>query len=98
MCFRALALALGIPLLAGEPWTPAQKIMESSSQVALVADWLQTSSFHRNYNAEAYPYGERKYWPYKVWLSEIKRQLAPTPASTTEPGPDGPLMELMEEA
>ena len=24
---------------------------------------------------EAYPYGERKYHPYKIWLSEIKRQL-----------------------
>ena len=24
---------------------------------------------------EAYPYGERKRWPYKVWLSEIKKQL-----------------------
>ena len=25
---------------------------------------------------EAYPFGERRHWPYKVWLSEIKRQLA----------------------
>ena len=24
---------------------------------------------------DAYPYGERKMWPYKVWCSEIKRQL-----------------------
>jgi len=24
---------------------------------------------------DAYPYGERKMWPYKVWLSEIKKQL-----------------------
>jgi hypothetical protein len=24
---------------------------------------------------EAYPFGERKYHPYKVWLDEIKRQL-----------------------
>tara|TARA_R100000700_G_scaffold5572_1_gene8947 strand:- start:150 stop:377 length:228 start_codon:yes stop_codon:yes gene_type:complete len=24
---------------------------------------------------EAYPYGERAYWPYKVWLSEIKDQI-----------------------
>jgi hypothetical protein len=23
---------------------------------------------------DAYPFGERKMWPYKVWLSEIKRQ------------------------
>lgn len=24
---------------------------------------------------EAYPYGERKYHPYKIWLDEIKSQL-----------------------
>jgi len=29
---------------------------------------------------DAYPFGERKYWPYKVWLDEIKRQLHPSPA------------------
>ena len=23
---------------------------------------------------DAYPFGERKYWPYKVWLDEIRRQ------------------------
>ena len=24
---------------------------------------------------DAYPYGERKLWPYKVWCSEVRRQL-----------------------
>lgn len=24
---------------------------------------------------KAYPFGQKKYWPYKVWLSEIKHQL-----------------------
>jgi hypothetical protein len=24
---------------------------------------------------QAYPYGERKYWPYKVWCDEVRRQL-----------------------
>ena len=24
---------------------------------------------------EAYPFGQKKYWPYKVWLDEINRQL-----------------------
>jgi len=24
---------------------------------------------------EAYPYGERRCWPYKVWCSEIRNQL-----------------------
>lgn len=23
----------------------------------------------------AYPFGERKHWPYKVWLAEIQRQV-----------------------
>ena len=26
---------------------------------------------------DAYPFGYRQYWPYKVWLSEIKNQLHP---------------------
>jgi len=26
--------------------------------------------------ADAYPFGERRYHPYKIWLSEIKIQLA----------------------
>lgn len=46
---------------------------------------------------DAYPFGQRKYWPYKVWLDEIKHQLAPTPARTIPPGPDGPLIDLMKE-
>ena len=24
---------------------------------------------------DAYPYGERKMWPYKVWCSEVRKQL-----------------------
>jgi len=28
---------------------------------------------------EAYPFGERAHWPYKVWLDEIKRQRNPNP-------------------
>jgi len=24
---------------------------------------------------EAYPYGQRTMWPYKVWCSEVRRQL-----------------------
>lgn len=26
---------------------------------------------------DAYPYGERKWHPYKIWLSEIRKQLGP---------------------
>lgn len=28
---------------------------------------------------EAYPFGIRKYWPYKIWLDEIARQLGRKP-------------------
>lgn len=24
---------------------------------------------------EVYPFGQRKHWPYKIWLDEIRRQL-----------------------
>jgi len=24
---------------------------------------------------DSYPYGEKKFWPYKVWLSEIRKQI-----------------------
>lgn len=27
----------------------------------------------------AYPFGERKYYPYKIWCDEVKRQLGPQP-------------------
>jgi hypothetical protein len=29
---------------------------------------------------DAYPFGQRKYWPYKVWLDEIARQRGRRPA------------------
>ncbi len=28
----------------------------------------------KNALKESYPFGERRMWPYKVWLDEIKRQ------------------------
>lgn len=28
---------------------------------------------------DAYPFGERAYYPYKAWLSEVKRQLYGVP-------------------
>ena len=30
----------------------------------------------------AYPFGERKYYPYKMWLAEIKAQLGPVYQNT----------------
>ena len=31
--------------------------------------------FLRRKISEAYPFGERKYHPYKIWLDEVKKQL-----------------------
>ena len=37
---------------------------------------------------ESYPFGVRAYHPYKIWLSEIKRQLFPSPPKIKEPVDD----------
>lgn len=34
----------------------------------------QTEREIRKALTAAYPFGERRYWPYKVWLSEVRRQ------------------------
>lgn len=42
---------------------------------------------------DAYPFGERKYWPYKIWLDEIRRQLTPVKPKRKDPGPSpGPAL------
>jgi len=35
----------------------------------------------------AYPYSERKYWPYKVWCSEVRRQMRKH--GKPQPAPEG---------
>jgi len=42
-----------------------------------------------------YPFGEREYWPYKIWCDEINRQLA-TGKHKTKPA-DEPLFALLQE-
>lgn len=32
-------------------------------------------AFARKVLRAAYPFGEREYWPYKVWLNECRKQL-----------------------
>ena len=46
-----------------------------------------------------YPFGERNYWPYKVWLDEIQRQMHTGRHAPKEPESSGtgPLMELMND-
>ena len=34
---------------------------------------------------EAYPFGERKYHPYKIWLSAINEHFEPRPARARKP-------------
>ena len=48
---------------------------------------------------EAYPFRERKYWPYKVWCDEVKRQIQKRLSRevTPPPSPPGPLEILMED-
>ena len=36
---------------------------------------------------EAYPFGDRRYWPYKVWLDEIKVQLGKRKYGARRPAP-----------
>ena len=38
---------------------------------------------------EAYPYGEKRRWPYTVWLDEIKRQQGKKRPSRSEAFEDG---------
>ncbi len=45
--------------------------------------------------AEAYPYGERANHPYKVWLSEIRRQLG-RPLNRPKRDPANPQLELFK--
>jgi len=41
---------------------------------------------------DAYPFGERRYHPYKIWCSEVKRQLGvPTPV---KPDPRQLILEV----
>lgn len=37
---------------------------------------------------DAYPFGERRMWPYKVWLSEVERQCGPLSRRKTPGQPD----------
>lgn len=34
---------------------------------------------------DAYPFGERKHWPYKIWLDCVRRALAGRRLSETKP-------------
>ena len=57
---------------------------------ALGMDMEQT----RQHVDNAYPFGERKYHPYKMWLSERKKLLSNDPAMPQKRGSVGELEKL----
>jgi hypothetical protein len=46
---------------------------------------LETAELKKLISA-AYPFGERKHWPYQCWLSEVREALKPAPQP--EPTPE----------
>ena len=46
--------------------------------------------------AEAYPFGERRMWPYKAWLSEVKRQRGLRSRKKTDPPEVDERQQVME--
>ena len=48
---------------------------------------------------EAYPFGLRRWWPYKLWCDEVRRQIQGQSPSEPPPppSPPGPLEALMED-
>lgn len=43
--------------------------------------------------SKEYPFGERNYHPYKIWLSEVKNQLAELELKRNPP-PEPPIIDL----
>lgn len=43
---------------------------------AVLREYPDDSPERRKALRDAYPFGERKFHPYKIWLSEVKRQTA----------------------
>lgn len=39
------------------------------------AQGLSGDALRRYVGEHGYPFGERRYWPYKVWLDEVAQQL-----------------------
>ena len=46
---------------------------------------------------DAYPFGERKYWPYKAWCSEMRTQLNPKAPKRPDPNLPAPGPSLFPE-
>jgi hypothetical protein len=46
----ALTMLLTLPVLAADPCTPTQYVLEGAYQAALLCDWRQTSDFHKTWN------------------------------------------------
>lgn len=46
---------------------------------------MDTESELKRALKDAYPFGERKHWPYKIWCGCVKRALAGRRLSETKP-------------
>lgn len=72
-----------------EAWETIEKAKASGKALELEGREL------RRHVSKAYPFGERKQWPYKVWLSEMRRHFG---RSREVPGRTYPLFAKLEEA
>ena len=57
-------------------WRDAAKVAIQKALREAEAQGLDTEATHKHVNA-AYPFGERAYHPYKIWLSEMKATFSP---------------------
>lgn len=67
-------------------WRDVARAVIQKALAEAEAQGLDADATKRHVSA-AYPFGERAYHPYKIWLSEMKNTfnpIAPTPANLTE--------------
>lgn len=49
----------------------------------IVAKYPEDCPERRNALCEAYPFGERAYWPYTMWLKVVREYTRPKPKTPT---------------
>ena len=68
--------------MAQRTWRDAAKRTIQKALQEAESQGLDAEATHKYVNA-AYPFGEREYHPYKIWLSEMKATFSPKPDNTT---------------
>lgn len=64
--------------MAQRTWRDAAKVAIQKALQEAEAQGLDAEATRTHVNA-AYPFGERAYHPYKIWLSEMKATFSPKP-------------------